>query len=122
MAKFAERPTGVVLSDRLPEFAADVLTLVAFTEPWGFVRSGRDEGGLLHAWRQGLPFFGFAARCRWFRRNVLASPRLAPMFLPRTSDDRGMGFLMRQADRAVGERERRIAEEGFAQEKPDYLQ
>lgn len=99
-----------------------MLTLVAFSEPWGFVRNQRDEGGLLTAWRQGLPYFGFAARCRWLRENVLASPRLAPLFLPRTSDDRGMGFLMRQADRKVSERERMIAEEGFAQEKPDLLQ
>lgn len=98
-----------------------MLTLVAFSRPWGFVRNGRDEGHLLHAWREGLPFFGFAGRARWFRRNVLRSPRLAGWFLPGTSDDRGMGFLMCQADRAVGEREA-LVEGGYSQDKPDYLQ
>lgn len=99
-----------------------MLTLVAFSEAWGFVRNSRDEGQLLQSWREGLAFFGFAARSVWFRRNVLASPTLAPWFLPGTSDTSGMGFLMKQADRAVTERERRIEEEGFTQDKPDFLQ
>lgn len=122
LAATAGQGEPVPLSDRLPEFAADVLTLVAFSEAWGFVRNGRDEGQLLQSWREGLAFFGFGARSVWFRRNVLASPTLAPWFLPRTSDARGTGFLMKQADRVVTERERRIDEEGFAQDKPDFLQ
>ncbi|KAF9880897.1 cytochrome p450 [Colletotrichum karsti] len=121
MSEFAERNEPVVLSDKVAEFAADIMTMVSFTEPWGFVNNSRDERNLLHSWRRGLVSFGFVNRFRWLRDRV-TRVWWGHYFLPSSSDDVGMGYLMAQADRQVSERERRMEEEGFSQEKPDFMQ
>lgn len=97
------------------------MTMLSFTEPWGFVHNSRDERHMLHSWREGLDFFGFVGRFRWFR-DVVMKTRWGLYFLPSVSDDDGMGFLMSQADKHVTDREKRIENEGFTQEKPDFLQ
>lgn len=97
------------------------MTLVCFTNPWGFVDNSRDERNMLKSWREGLVFFGFAGRFRFFR-DVILKGSLGKYFLPETSDDNGMGYLMRQADREVSAREQRMSQEGFSQERPDFLQ
>ncbi|WQF82089.1 Putative cytochrome P450 [Colletotrichum destructivum] len=121
MSEYAEKKQPVILSDKAAEFAADIMALVSFSTPWGFVANSRDERKILKSWRDGLPFFGFVGRFRWFRDVVMNTP-WGVYFLPSTADDSGMGYLMKQADREVSERERRILEEGYVQEKPDYLQ
>lgn len=121
MTEYASRGEPVVLCDKVAEFAADVMAMVCFGEVWGFVENSRDEKGILQSFREGLVLFGFVGRWRGFRETVLQSP-LAKYILPKASDDRGMGFLIGQADRLVTERERRIEEEGFTQDKPDFLQ
>ncbi|KKY13520.1 putative cytochrome p450 17a1 [Diplodia seriata] len=98
------------------------MTMLSFGEPWGFVANSRDERAMLRSWRAGLDFFGFVGRFRWFRDVVIKTRVGARLFLPSVADDSGMGYLMSQADGAVAERERRIENEGFAQEKPDFLQ
>ncbi|KAK1675572.1 cytochrome P450 [Colletotrichum godetiae] len=104
-----------------PQFAADIMTLVCFTNPWGFVDNSRDERNMLKSWREGLVFFGFAGRFRFFR-DVILKGSLSKYFLPGTSDDNGMGYLMRQADREVSGRGQRMSQEDFSQERPDFLQ
>lgn len=121
MAEFSARGETVDISDKVAQFAADVMTMVSFSEPWGFVQNSRDERNLLESWRSGLNFFGLAGRFRWFRDTILKSPLLAPYFLPKSSDKSGMGYLFAQADEQVTRREKRI-EQGFTQDKPDYLQ
>lgn len=121
MAEFASRSEPVVLCDKVAQFAADVMAMVCFGEAWGFVEKSRDEKNFLQSFREGLVFFGFVGRWRGFRETVLKSP-LAPFLLPKPSDERGMGFLVGQSDRLVTERERKIEEERFSQEKPDFLQ
>lgn len=97
--------------------------MVCFTQPWGFVRNGRDERGLLESWRIGLPFFGLAGRWRWFRQNIIANDALAKFFLPTMNDKKGMGYLYAQADREVSSREKKMeAEGGSFLERADYLQ
>jgi hypothetical protein len=44
------------------DFAADIMTILSFTDAWGFVANGRDERGLLESWRLGLDIFGFVGR------------------------------------------------------------
>ncbi|KAL1617041.1 hypothetical protein SLS54_008036 [Diplodia seriata] len=122
LAERAEANETVTISDKVAEFAADVMTMLSFGEPWGFVANSRDERAMLRSWRAGLDFFGFVGRFRWFRDVVIPTRVGARLFLPSVADDSGMGYLMSQADGAVAERERRIENEGFAQEKPDFLQ
>ncbi|KAF7533964.1 hypothetical protein G7054_g6637 [Neopestalotiopsis clavispora] len=123
MKKLADGRQNVVLSDKVAEFAADIVTMVCFTQPWGFVRNGRDERGLLESWRIGLPFFGLAGRWRWFRQNIIANDALAKFFLPTMNDKKGMGYLYAQADREVSGREKKMeAEGGSFLERADYLQ
>lgn len=100
------------------------MTMVSFTEPWGFVKNGRDERGLLASWRAGLDFFGIAGRWQWFRHHILTNDWLSGYFLPSGDDRSGMGYLFAQADRAVSLREAKMDAEGgsFYMERPDYLQ
>ncbi|KAB2575893.1 D-amino-acid oxidase [Lasiodiplodia theobromae] len=121
MTERAEKGESIIISDKVAEFAADIMTMLSFTEPWGFVHNSRDERHMLHSWREGLDFFGFVGRFRWFR-DVVMKTRWGLYFLPSVSDDDGMGFLMSQADKHVTDREKRIENEGFTQEKPDFLQ
>ncbi|KAJ0385842.1 hypothetical protein COL922a_005547 [Colletotrichum nupharicola] len=121
MSDFARNNEPVILSDKVAEFAADIMTMVSFTDPWGFVTNSRDERNMLASWRRGLFSFGFVNRFRWLRDRV-TRVWWGHFFLPSTSNDVGMGYLMAQADRQVSERERRMEEEAFTQEKPDFMQ
>lgn len=95
--------------------------MVSFTDPWGFVTNSRDERNMLQSWRHGLFAFGFVNRFRWLRYRV-TRVWWGHYFPLSTSDDVGMGYLMTQAGRQVSERERQMEEEGFSQEKPDFMQ
>jgi len=103
------------------EFAADIMTMLSFTEPWGFVKNSRDERGILTSWRLGLDFFGFAGRFTFFRNYIMHIPVLNLWLLPKTSNDSGMGWLMAQADRHVTDREKELAN-GIYPDKPDFMQ
>lgn len=116
-----KRGETVVLSNKVAEFAADVLTMVLFSTPWGFVRNNRDERGMLRSWREGLSLFALSHRWRFFREVVLPSP-LGPYLLPKESDRGGNGWLVAQAGREIGERRRRMDGEGYAPDPPDFLQ
>ena len=95
--------------------------MLSFTEPWGFVKNQRDERGILASWRQGLDFFGFVGRFNFFRNYVMEIPKVNMWLLPKTSNDSGMGWLMRQADEQVTRREGEM-EKGRYMENPDYLE
>ena len=111
----------VILSDKVAEFAADVLTTVVFTTPWGFLANDRDERGLIRAWREGLALFGLSQRWRFLREVILPSP-LGPHVLPRESDETGNGWLVTQANREIAGRERRMATGEPRPDPPDMLQ
>ncbi|POS78609.1 cytochrome P450 17A1 [Diaporthe helianthi] len=111
----------VILSDKVAEFAADVLTTIVFTEPWGFLANDRDERGLIRAWRDGLALFGLSQRWRFLREVIFPSP-LGPYVLPRESDETGNGWLVSQANREIAERERRMETGEPRPDPPDMLQ
>ncbi|KAK8108179.1 pisatin demethylase [Apiospora kogelbergensis] len=94
---------SIILSNKTSEFAADVMTTVLFTTPWGFVKNDRDERGMLHAWRYGTSLFGLAVRWR-FMREVVLSSKLRDYILPKLSDEWGNGWLMAQRAREISER------------------
>lgn len=119
--KRADTGEPVILSDKVAEFAADVLTTIVFTEPWGFLANDRDERGLIRAWRDGLALFGLSQRWRFLREVIFPSP-LGPHLLPRESDETGNGFLVTQANREIAERERRMEMGEPRPDPPDMLQ
>ncbi|KAH9907041.1 cytochrome P450 [Xylariomycetidae sp. FL2044] len=126
MTELAEARQEVVICDKVAEFAADTLTMLAFSEPWGFIRNGRDERSFLKSWREGLNYFGLAGRWKSYRDYILKSPTLAPYFLPKVSDKFGVGYLAFHADQQVTLREQKMAEAdangGWRMDNPDLLQ
>ncbi|GME41126.1 hypothetical protein CBS470a_001953 [Neofusicoccum parvum] len=90
MTEYAENNQPVILSDKVAEFTADIITMLSFAKPWGFIRNSRDERNILSSWRRGLNF------------------------LPSTDNSTGMGYLMSQADAQVTERESLPATKLFA--------
>ncbi|KAF1845700.1 cytochrome P450 [Cucurbitaria berberidis CBS 394.84] len=121
MHEHAAEKRTICLSDKVAEFAADIMSMISFTEPFGSVRNQRDEKDLLRNWRNGLTFFGFVGRFRFFRERIIKLPRVGLWFLPAVSNESGMGWLMCEADRQVSTRESQNAERPF-DGKPDFLQ
>ena len=81
------------------------MTLVLFSEPWGFVENSRDEHGLLEHFRRGLELWGFTARSVLVRDYLLKVPSIRAWLLPNTSHTTGIGYLMSEADREIKIRE-----------------
>ncbi|CAG8971984.1 hypothetical protein HYALB_00003322, partial [Hymenoscyphus albidus] len=110
------------LSDRAAEFAADIMALVTFSTPWGFVQNSRDQYGILTSWRHGLTWFGFSNRWRFLRETIVHHWLLGPYTQPSVDDGGGMGHLMRLADEQLRAREKAIEDFGEKEGQMDYLQ
>jgi cytochrome P450 len=121
MSEHAAASRNVCLSDKVAEFAADIMSMISFTNPFGCVDNQRDEKDILSNWRKGLDFFGFVGRFRFFREKIIKLPVVGLWLLPSISNDSGMGWLMCEADRQVSTREKQIAEKPF-EGKPDFMQ
>jgi len=121
LREHAEAKRTICLSDKVAEFAADILSIISFTQPFGSVENQRDEKYLLTNWRKGLTFFGFSGRFRFLRERILRLPILGVWLLPTTSNDYGMGWLMGEADRQVTVREQQNKEKPY-DGRPDFLQ
>jgi hypothetical protein len=124
MAKMDEHAIAqrlVCISDKVAEFAADIMSMISFTEAFGCVSKQRDEKAILSNWRKGLSFFGFVGRFRFFRECIVKLPIVGLWFLPSRSNDSGMGWLMCEADRQVSRREEQNAEK-VLEGVPDFMQ
>jgi hypothetical protein len=117
----AEANRVICISDKLTQFAADVLSMIAFSAPFGSIKNQRDERNLITNFRQGLPAFGFAGRFKFYREKILTLPILTRFLLPSVADESGMGWLVGEADRQVTAREQLMAE-GKTEGKQDLLQ
>ncbi|KAH6612491.1 cytochrome P450 monooxygenase-like protein [Boeremia exigua] len=125
MQEHAKAERKVCLSDKVAEFAADIMSMVSFTTPFGCVENQEDVRGILRNWRLGLSFFGFACRWRWFRDVVLQLPVVGLWFLPKVENGTGMGWLMCEADRQVSVREEQNAtteKDGATEGRKDFMQ
>ncbi|KAK7184163.1 hypothetical protein DPSP01_001198 [Paraphaeosphaeria sporulosa] len=121
MREHVEAGRVVCLSDKVAEFAADIMSMISFTNAFGCVKNQRDEKLILTNWRIGLDFFGFVGRFRFFREKIIPMPYVGRYFLPSIDNELGMGWLMCEADRQVTAREKLVAEKGF-DDTPDFLQ
>ena len=125
MHEHAKAGRVVCLSDKVAEFAADIMSMVSFTAPFGCVERQEDVRDILKNWRLGLSFFGFASRWRWFRDVVLQLPVAGMWFLPKVESGSGMGWLMYEADRQVSVREEVNAadeKKGSLEGRKDFMQ
>jgi hypothetical protein len=95
--------------------------MVSFTNPFGFVENERDERGILKNWREGLDFFGFVGRYKFFQKYIINLPGFAALILPKITDETGMGWLMAEATRQVTGREAQM-KKGVVPKKPDFMQ
>lgn len=121
MHEHAAAGRAICLSDKVAEFAADIMSMISFTEPFGCVENQKDERAILENWREGLNTYGFASRFYTFREIILKIPKINLWFLPATSDSSGMGWLMSEADRQVKAREATNAQKEYTGQK-DFLQ
>jgi hypothetical protein len=106
---------------KVSEFAADIMSMIAFGEPFGSVENQRDEKNILGNWRKGLTFFGVVWRWRFFRETLMNFPVIGPWCLPEFNPNTGMGWLVCEADRQVSAREKANAEKSY-NGKPDFMQ
>lgn len=97
------------------------MTMIAFSEPWGFIADKTDQRQILRTWRKGIFSLSFVTRFRWLRDRV-SRAWLGSYFLPKPGDKIGLGYVMGQAEKQLTERERRIEEEMYSQEYPDFMQ
>lgn len=97
------------------------MTMLSFTDPFGFVKNGRDERRILTNWREGLDFFGIAGRWKFLQKHILTLPGIGSLILPKVTDETGMGWLIAEANRQVDQRETDMSK-GIVREKPDFMQ
>lgn len=97
------------------------MTMLSFTDPFGFVENDRDERLILTSWRKGLDLFGFAGRFKFFHRYVAKLPGLGSLIFPKMTDETGMGWLMCKADEQVRKREDEIRRDPYFNQQ-DFLQ
>ncbi|EOA80982.1 uncharacterized protein SETTUDRAFT_124398 [Exserohilum turcica Et28A] len=117
----AEANRTICLSDKVSEFALDILGMIAFSRPFGCVEQQRDVNGLLSNFRKALPIFGFSGRFNFFREKILTLPFTGALLLPSPADEAGMGWLLGEAGRQIAAREEQNAEKQF-EGRPDFLQ
>ncbi|TVY54176.1 Cytochrome P450 monooxygenase gsfF [Lachnellula cervina] len=120
MTEKADKQVQINFSNKVAEFAADIMTVFTFGEPWGFVQNDRDERHLLSDWHKGLHFFAIASHWRTFRENILPISWVQWWLLPKTSNESGVGYIMAQSDREVTQREKMQLSINI--DKQDFLQ
>ena len=75
-------------------FIYDAVSHMAFGEPIGFVRNGRDVGGLIEAFHEMAPLAGLVAALPWLMNPILKNPVLGRFFMPKAGDGSGTGRIM----------------------------
>ena len=99
----------------------DVISDIGFGGPFGFIEQGRDVGGLMQAFRDGLPLVGLLGSLHPFT-TWIKTTWIGPKYLmAKPEDDSSVANLLRFRDRLVTERINEI-ENGKSRERVDFLQ
>jgi hypothetical protein len=83
--------------------AYDVISEIAFGAPFGFIEQGKDIGGLIQGFHDGLPAFGLLSRLHPFTSWVKTTFMKKYLFAT-AADDSGIGVIMRFRDKLINER------------------
>ncbi|EYE92329.1 cytochrome P450 [Aspergillus ruber CBS 135680] len=98
----------------------DIISEIGFGAPFGFIKQGKDIGGLVQGFHDGLPAFGLLARLYPFT-NWMKSTFLKKYLVATPADDSGIGVLMRFRDSLIDQRLKDI-EDGKKITRVDLLQ
>ncbi|GES56824.1 cytochrome P450 monooxygenase [Aspergillus terreus] len=101
--------------------AYDVISEVGFGAPFGFIEQGKDVGGLIQGFHDGLPAFGLLARLHPFT-SWIKTTFLKKYLVAKPEDDSGIGVLMRFRDRLIDQRLRDMEKSGGDIGRIDLLQ
>ncbi|QRD85169.1 putative cytochrome P450 monooxygenase [Aspergillus flavus] len=82
---------------------------IGFGAPFGFIEQGKDVGGLIQGFHDGLPAFGLLARLHPFT-SWMKTTFMKKYLVAKPEDNTGIGVLMRFRDRLIEQRLREIAE------------
>jgi hypothetical protein len=81
------------LSRILQYFVVDVITDIAFREPFGFLKADADIHGYISTQEELLPVFEWLAAFPAVG-NFLKRPWIAPYVLPKPTDKTGIGYML----------------------------
>ena len=76
-------------------FVYDMVSHLGFGSAIGFVREGRDVGGLIQAFHDMAPLAGLVAAIPWVVNPILKNPLLKPWLMPKAGDNTGTGKIMK---------------------------
>lgn len=106
---------------QFPSYMAyDVISEVGFGAPFGFIEQGKDVGGLIQGFHDGLPAFGVLARLHPFT-SWIKTTWMKKYFVAKPEDDSGIGVLMRFRDSLIQQRLDDV-KSGKALDRVDLLQ
>lgn len=101
--------------------AYDIISEIAFGEPFGFVETGTDVGGLIQGFHDGFPFFAALNRLHPFTNWVRETWVGEKYFVAKPEHRSGIGRVMRFRDRLLAQRLKDI-EAGTTGGRIDLLQ
>ena len=99
----------------------DVISDIGFGGPFGFIEQGRDVGGLIQGFHDGLDLFGLLASLYPFTAWIKTTWIGTKYLVAKPEDASGIGSLMRFRDRLLAERINEM-ENGKGRERVDLLQ
>jgi cytochrome P450 len=97
----AVRP--VDLARLLQFFAIDVITDIAFREPFGFLKADHDIHGYITTQEQLIPIFEWLSALP-FLSKIVRVPWISKLVMPKPTDATGMGYMLGIAKRTVEQR------------------
>lgn len=100
--------------------AYDIISEIGFGAPFGFVAEGKDIGGLIQGFHDGLVPFGIMSRL-YPMTNWIKSTFLGKYMVASPEQDSGIGNLMRFRDRLIEQRFKDI-KDGTTSARVDLLQ
>jgi cytochrome P450 len=84
--------------------AYDIVSDFGFGAPFGFVESGKDIGGLIQGFHDGMTAFGLLGRFYPFTSQVKKTSLGKKMLIAKPTDNTGIGTLMRFRDKLLAQR------------------
>ena len=76
-------------------FVYDLVTQLGFGKAVGFVKEGKDVGGLIQSFHDMAPMAGLVAALPWLMNPILKNPLFKRFMMPKAGDSSGTGKIMK---------------------------